>query len=48
MDGVCPICGQWTWYDFPTGGGMCMDSLCGYMSLGDEEPEGDGDCLGPT
>lgn len=38
---MCPKCLNFTFFEFPEGGGFCLDLLCGYFSLGDDSSEDD-------
>lgn len=38
-----PKCLSLSFIEFPEGGGMCCDLICGYFSLGDEDDSED-DC----
>lgn len=39
---MCPKCLNFTWFVFPTGGGFCLDQLCGWwLDVDDDDDEGD-------
>lgn len=40
---MCPKCLNFTWFEFPAGGGFCLDLLCGYCSVDDGDDDGE-DC----